>query len=406
MYTGDIKDRLRQKFQQIFPFLDEKLRRLVAGSEAIALGYGGIVMVARASGLSEPTVRAGMREIGEPDAVPHDRIRRPGAGRKSLVETDPTLLADLDVLIDPATRGDPECPLRWTSKSLDKLAAELQTQGHRISPNTVGALLRDQGYSLQSPRKVHEGAADHPDRDAQFQFIHDQTVAFQAAGQPVISTDTKKKELVGNFQNGGRDWHPQGEPPEVNVYDFPRLADGKASPYGVYDVTAQEGFVNVGKSHDTAEFALMSVRRWWDLMGKERYPDATALYLTADGGGSNGSRVRLFKAELQAFANETGLEIHVSHFPPGTSKWNAIEHELFSAISINWRGRPLETFETVVQCIAHTRTRRGGLVRAELDEREYEKGRKVDDNTFDALNIERQDFHGEWNYVIKPQPKS
>ena len=406
MYTQDSEDRLRQKFQQIFPFLDEKLRRLVAGSEAITLGYGGIVMVARASGLSEPTVRAGMREIGEPDVVPLDRIRRPGAGRKPLIEKDPTLLADLDGLIDPATRGDPECPLRWTSKSLHKLAAELQMQGHHISPHTVGAILWDQGYSWQSPRKVHEGAADHPDRDAQFQFIYDQTLAFQDAGQPVISTDTKKKELIGQFRNGGRDWHLQGEPPEVNVYDFPNLADGKASPYGVYDVTAQEGFVNVGQSHDTAEFALMSVRRWWNLMGKERYPDATALYLTADGGGSNGSRVRLFKAELQGLANETGLAIHVSHFPPGTSKWNAIEHELFSAISINWRGRPLETFETVVQCIANTRTRRGGIVRAELDEREYETGRKVDDDTFDALNIEREDFHGEWNYVIKPQPKS
>ncbi len=406
MYTQDSEDRLRQKFQQIFPFLDEKLRRLVAGSEAITLGYGGIVMVARASGLSEPTVRAGMREIGEPDVVPLDRIRRPGAGRKPLIEKDPTLLADLDGLIDPATRGDPECPLRWTSKSLHKLAAELQMQGHHISPHTVGAILWDQGYSWQSPRKVHEGAADHPDRDAQFQFIHDQTVAFQDAGQPVISTDTKKKELIGPFRNGGRDWHPQGEPPAVNVYDFPHLADGKASPYGVYDVTAHEGFVNVGQSHDTAEFALASVRRWWDLMGKERYPDATALYLTADGGGSNGSRVRLFKAELQGLADETGLAIHVSHFPPGTSKWNAIEHELFSAMSINWRGRPLETFETVVQCIANTRTRRGGIVRAEWDEREYEKGRKVDDDTFDALNIERKDFHGEWNYVIKPQPQS
>ena len=406
MYTQDIEDRLRQNFQQIFPFLDEKLRRLVAGSEALTLGYGGIVMVARASGLSEPTVRAGMREIGEPDVVPLGRIRRPGAGRKSVIEKDPTLLADLDGLIAPATRGEPECPLRWTSKSLHKLAAELPMQGHHISPNTVGALLRDQGYSLQSPRKVREGAVDHPDRDAQFQFIHDQTAAFQAAGQPVISTDTKKKELLGPFRNGGRDWHPQGAPPEVNVYDFPRLADGKASPYGVYDVTAPEGFVNVGQSHDTAAFALMSGRRWWDLMGKERYPDATALYLTADGGGSNGSRVRLFKAELQGWANETGLEIHGSHFPPGTRKWNAIEHELCSAISINWRGRPLETFETVVQCIATTRTRRGGIVRAALDEREYEKGRKVDDDTFDALNIEREDFHGEWNYVIKPQPQS
>jgi hypothetical protein len=406
MYTDDIEEQLRQKFRRLEPFLDEKVRRLAAANEALALGFGGIAMVARASGLSVPTIRAGIAELEAPDTVVADRIRRPGAGRKTVVDQDPTVLEDLDKLIAPATRGDPECPLRWTSKSLAKIAAELQALGHRISPNTVAILLRAQGYSLQSPRKVNEGASDHPDRDAQFQWIHDQTVAFQAAGQPVISVDTKKKQLVGSFQNPGREWHPKETPPAVNVYDFPDLAEGKASPYGVYDVTTHEGFVTVGTSHDTAEFALMSVRQWWTLMGRDRYPEATALYLTADGGGSNGSRVRLFKAELQAFANETGLAIYVSHFPPGTSKWNAIEHELFSAISINWRGRPLETFETVVQCIAHTKTRRGGQVHAQLDARTYETGRKVDDETMNALNIERQTFHGEWNYVVKPQPQS
>jgi len=324
MYTGDIEQQLQQKYHRLSPFLDEKLRRLAAANEAIALGYGGIAIVARATGLSEPTIRTGMAELADPETIAHDRIRRPGAGRKSLVDKDPSLLADLDGLIAPATRGDPECPLRWTSKSLAKIVAELQGLGHQMSPNTVGVLLREQGYSLQSPQKVHEGAGDHPDRDAQFQWIYDQTVAFQTADQPVISVDTKKKELVENFRNAGREWHPQKAPPAVNVYDFPSLAEGKASPYGVYDVTTHEGFVNVGMSHDTAEFALMSIRRWWDLMGQQRYPEATALYLTADGGGSNGHRVKLFKAELQAFANETGLAVHVSRFPPGTSKWNAI----------------------------------------------------------------------------------
>ena len=406
MYTGDIEAQLRHKFRRLAPFLDEKLRRLAAANEALTLGYGGIAIVARATGLSEPTIRAGMVELAEPDTVPSDRIRRPGAGRKLLVDKDPTLLDHLDALIAPATRGDPECPLRWTSKSVEKLAAELQAQGHVVSPTTIRGLLRDQGYRLQNDRKVHEGAAEHPDRDAQFQWIHDKTVAFQAAGQPVISVDTKKKELVGNFRNAGREWHPVGEPPTVNVYDFPHMAVGKASPYGVYDVTTHDGFVNVGTSHDTAQFALASIRRWWDLMGRQQYPEATALYLTADGGGSNGSRVHLFKTELQAFANDTGLSIHVSHFPPGTSKWNAIEHELFSAISINWRGRPLKTFETVVQCIAHTKTHRGGQVIAELDKRTYEIGQKADDETLKSLNIDRQDFHGEWNYVIKPQRQS
>ena len=401
-----MEDKIRKKYGRLAPFLDEKLRRLMAASEAWALGYGGIALVSRATGLSIPTIRTGLAELEDPDTIIGDRIRRPGAGRKPLVETDPTWLADLDALIEPATRGDPECPLRWTSKSLEKLARELQADGHPISPSTVAALLHDQGYSLQSPRKVHEGSADHPDRDDQFQWIHDQTQAFQEAGQPVISVDTKKKELVGNFRQAGREWHPQKSPPTVNVYDFPDRAEGKASPYGVYDVTTHNALVNVGTRHDTAEFALASIRRWWDLIGQHQYPEATALYVTADGGGSNGYRPRLFKAESQAFANETGLTIPVSHFPPGTSQGNAIEHELFSAISINWRGRPLETFETVVQCIGHTRTRKGGTVQAELDEHTYETGRKVDDATFHALHIERYPFHGEWNYIIKPDSQT
>ena len=407
MYAHEVEAQLRQKFAQTLPYLNEKQRRIVAGSEALAIGYGGMAMVARASGLSVPTGRAGMAELaaGRAEANPA-RIRRVGGGRKSVVEKDPSLLADLDRLIAPATRGDPECPLRWTSKSLVKLAAELQAEGHTVGPTTVGTILRAQGYRLQSPRKTLEGAADQPDRDAQFQFIHDRTAAFQAAGEPVVSVDTKKKELIGAFDNPAREWHEQGDPPPVNVYDFPDRADGKASPYGVYDVTSHDAFVNVGTSHDTAEFAVASIRRWWELMGHTQYPTATRLYLTADGGGSNGSRVRLFKTELQALATATGLAVYVSHFPPGTSKWNAIEHELFSAIRINWRGRPLETFETVVQCIGHTRTRRGGQVQATLDAHPYETGRKVDDATLAALRLNREDFHGEWNYVVMPQPKS
>ena len=310
---------------------------------------------------------------------------------------------DLDALINPVTRGDPESALRWTSKSTQKLAAELRVRGHTISAHKVGELLREAGYSLQSNRKVTEGTADHPDRDAQFPGIADQTAAFQAAHQPVISVDAKKKELVGDFKNGGQEWLPQGEPAAVNVYDFPSLAIGQATPYGVYDIPHNEGGVNVGIDHDTAAFAAESMGHWWDMLGKERYPHAQHLYITADGGGSNGWRHRLWKVSLQALANRTHLTIHVSHFPPGTSQWNKIEHRLFSFISLNWRGRVLRTFETVVNCIANTRTEKGLTVKAGLDTGSYPAGIPVDDDAMARLELAPESFHGEWNYTIKPQ---
>ncbi len=347
---------IRTKYQALVAFLNERTRRLWAGIEARSLGYGGVAMVSRATGLTRDTVTAGLQELDNPEAVPVNRIRKAGGGRRRLVDKDPTLLADLDALINPATRGDPESALRWISKSTQKLAAALRAQGHVIRADKVGELLHDAGYSLQANRKVIEGASDHPDRDAQFQWIADQTAAFQVAQQPVISVDAKKKELVGNFKNAGREWQMSEQPDEVNVYDFPSLADGKATPYGVYDLTHNEGWVNVGIDHDTAAFAAESIERWWKFMGQSRYPDAQHLYIAADGGGSNGWRNRLWKVELQEVANRTGLTIHVSHFPPGTSKWNKIEHRLFSVISMNWRGRVLRTIETLVNCITNTRT--------------------------------------------------
>ena len=395
---------IRRKYEILAPFLNERARRLWAAVEAQALGYGGIGLVARASGLHRDTVAAGLDEIENPrEDVPVTRARKPGAGRRRLVDRDPTLWTDLDALINPATRGDPESSLRWTSKSTGKLAAALQAQGHRISPDTVGVLLRQAGYRLQANRKVHEGTKDHPDRDAQFQWIADQTATFQAAGQPVISVDAKKKELIGAFKNGGREWQVSGEPETVNVYDFPSLADAKVTPYGVYDVTQNEGWVNVGIDHDTAAFAAASIGRWWDQMGHDRYREATHLYITADGGGSNGSRNRLWKVELQALANRTRLTIHVSHFPPGTSKWNKIEHRLFSFISLNWRGRVLRTLETLVECIANTQTATGLRVHAAVDDGMYPTGVTVDPETLAGLNWTSETFHGDWNYVIAPQ---
>lgn len=393
---------VRQRWEALQSELNERTKRLSAAAEAQAIGYGGVTLVSEVTGLGRSTIQRGLRDLATTGGLPAGRLRRPGGGRKRLTDEDPTLVGDLVRLIDPITRGDPESPLRWTTKSLTQLADALREQGHHVSTTTVMRILHTQGYSLQAPRKTMEGLVAHPDRDAQFQWIATHTQARQAAHIPVISVDAKKKELVGDFKNGGREWQPQGEPTPVHVYDFLHLAVGKATPYGVYDMTRNEGWVTVGADHDTAQFAVATIRRWWQERGRRQYADAHDLYIIADGGGSNGSRVRLWKWELQQFATETGLTIHVSHFPPGTSKWNAIEHRLFSFISMNWRGRPLTTFETVVQCIAHTTTSAGLTVHADYDPRPYSTGIKVSDEDFSQIHLERDDFHGEWNYRIYP----
>ena len=371
-----VTDRLRTRFQAMWPRLDEKGRRLWAASEAEAIGRGGIKAVHGVTGMSRSVISQGIHELAGVRPVPEGRIRRRGAGRKSLKATDETLLADLQALVESSTMGDPESPLLWTTQSLRSLASHLKTIGHRVGHVTVGALLDEQDYSLQGNRKTLEGSS-HPDRDAQFQFIAARVKAVMAQGQPVISVDTKKKELVGLYKNGGKCIEPKGDPVKVKVHDFEDKQLGKVAPYGIYDLTHNEAWVNVGTDHDTSAFAVESIRRWWHLMGKERYPEAVRLMITADSGGSNGARVRLWKTELQKLANETGLEIQVSHFPPGTSKWNKIEHRLFSAISLNWRGRPLINHEVVINLIESTTTRTGLKVRAALDTKRYPKGVKV-----------------------------
>jgi hypothetical protein len=408
MADPEVIESIRGKFQALRPFLDERARRVWAATEAAALGRGGVVWVAQATGLARSTLYEGERDLQEQAAAarePARRIRRPGGGDKPLTTKDPTLLADLEALVDPLARGDPDSPLRWTTKSTRKLAAMLRAQGHRVSHGKIPDLLRQLGYSLQSTRKVQEGKS-HPERDAQFEYINAQAEAFRAAGQPVISVDTKKKELVGPFGNGGQEWQASGCPEEVRVHDFRDPERGKANPYGVYDLAANAGWVSVGTDHDTAEFAVETIRRWWREMGKERYPTATRLLITADGGGSNGSRVRLWKVALQAWADEEGLTISVCHFPPGTSKWNKIEHRMFSEISKNWRGRPLISHEVMVDLIASTRTEKGLQIRAALDERDYPTGKKVSDAEMRRLALERADFHGEWNYTLRPRPAS
>lgn len=393
---------LAEKYTSIAPLLDERQRRCWLGVEARALGRGGVSVVARATGVSRTTVTAAIRELGDAvGAPPPDRVRRRGAGRPSVRVADPELVAALETLVDPATRGDPESPLRWTSKSTRALADELCSQGHPVAPRTVAKLLQQAGYSLQATRKTHEGKA-HPDRDAQFSYLTGQVNAHLASGDPVVSVDTKKKELVGRYKNGGREWQPKGTPEEVDVYDFIG-EQGKAIPYGVYDVAANAAWVSVGRDHDTATFAVTTLRRWWQAMGRPLYPDAARLLICADGGGSNGSRVRLWKVELAAFAAESGLTITVCHLPPGTSKWNKIEHRLFSHISMNWRGRPLESHEAVVQLIAATTTHTGLAVQAELDDRDYPKGTKISDERMAALPLSRHDFHGNWNYTLRPE---
>jgi hypothetical protein len=389
------------------PVLNERQRRLWAATEALALGRGGISRVADATGLSRPTVRAGIRELQQQERAPDqvlepDRVRRPGGGRRPLTATDPTLLRDLERLIDPVTRGDPRSPLRWTCKSTAKLAAALWAQGHPISPRKVAQLLHDLGYRLQAPRKQREGK-QHPDRDAQFQYIAAQTAAFQRRGQPVVSVDTKKKELVGDFQPKGREWRPAYQPEEVRVHDFQDPALGKAIPYGVYDVTHDVGWVSVGIDHDTAEFAVAALRQWWQRLGQALHPRARELLVVADGGGSNGSRNRLWKWALQRFADETGLRVAVCHFPPGTSKWNKIEHRLFCHITQNWRGRPLVSLQVIVSLIGSTKTATGLTVQAALDTNTYPIGVKVTEEQYATIQLHRADFHGDWNYTITPR---
>jgi hypothetical protein len=385
--------------------MDERMRRQWAATEALALGWGGVTTVAVATGLARNTVLAGLREVRHRRRYPRTkisaRIRRAGGGRKLLTQTDPGLESALLALVDPATRGHPESPLRWTCKSTANLAEELQRQQHPVTDRTVASLLKKAGYSLQSNRKTREGSS-HRDRDAQFEYINRQVLACQKTLQPVVSIDTKKKELVGEFFNAGREWRPKGDPEQVKVHDFPDKTLGKAIPYGVYDLINNEGWVSVGIDHDTAEFAAASIRRWWQTMGAQRFPHATKLLITADGGGSNSSRNRLWKVVLQALADELNLTLDVCHFPPGTSKWNKIEHRLFCFITKNWRGRPLTTYKTVVNLIASTTTKTGLRVQAAIDENIYQTGITVTDEQLARVNITRASFHGDWNYTISP----
>lgn len=397
---------LRHRFKQLSPHLDERVRRLWAAAEAESLGFGGAVAVERCTGVSRRAIRVGCRELAQQpkrksqSAAP--RIRRPGGGRKKATEKNPRLLGELLALVEPATRGDPENPLRWTSKSVRHLADELKARGVKASHQLVSELLANEGYSLQANLKTREGGT-HPDRNAQFEHINERIRTAQAEGQPVISVDTKKKELVGDFKNSGREWHPKGQPEAVRVHDFIIPEMGRANPYGVYDLAHNRGWVSVGTDHDTAAFAVGTIRRWWTGMGAALYPKARRLLITADGGGSNGSRNRLWKRELQALADQTGLRIEVSHLPPGTSKWNKIEHRLFSFISQNWRGKPLTSHEVIVQLIAATSNRKGLRVHAELDPASYPAGTKVSDEEMAALRIEPSAFHGEWNYALLPR---
>jgi hypothetical protein len=400
------KELITKRFELLAPLLDEKQLRLYVAAEAMVLGHGGISLASQATGVSRPTITTGCKELvglnaakSAPDTM--GRVRKMGGGRKRTIDLDETLRSDLEGLIEPVTRGDPESPLRWTSKSVRKLADELKRMGHKTSHRMVAELLREMGYSLQANRKTLEGS-DHPDRNAQFEHIHNKVKEFQSCGQPVVSVDTKKKELVGDFKNSGKELRPKGDPEKVRVHDFEIRELGKAAPYGVYDQTRNVGWVNVGTDHDTSTFAVESIRRWWTTMGRESYPEADRLLITADGGGSNGSRVRLWKTELQKFANETGLIISVCHLPPGTSKWNKIEHRLFSYITQNWRGKPLVSHEVIVNLIASTTTSTGLSVKCEIDTNKYPKGIKVTDEELQKVKIIRDEFHGEWNYAIQP----
>jgi Rhodopirellula transposase DDE domain len=397
----DVVERLREKYDALSVGMGEAMRRRWAAVEARALGRGGLTRVSEATGLSRPTIRRGLREVdgGVPLRATHQRAA--GAGRPRRTTEDPKLLRDFGALVDPVTRGDSRSPLRWTCKSTIQLAEELRVRGHAVSHQTIGRLLHQLHFSLQANRKTHEGA-DHPDRDAQFHYIARKVRQFQRRGQPAISVDTKKKELIGPFKNAGREWLPRGEPEKVNAYDFPSLAEGKAIPYGVYDLAQNEGWVSVGTDHDTPAFAVAAIRQWWVRMGRTTYPTATELLITADSGGSNSPRARLWKVELQRLADQTELRITVCHFPPGTSKWNKIEHRMFCHITTNWRGRPLVSYEVVVNLIAHTSTSNGLKVRARINRRHYPTGIKVTKDELAAVHLMPARFHGNWNYTIVP----
>ncbi len=393
-------DTLSEKFLALSPALTERSRRLWAATEALALGHGGIAIVEQATGISRSTISRGIREVRSGHTLGPDRTRKPGGGRKRAVDKDPTLPANLEALVEPATSGDPDSPLRWTSMSVRRLASELGAMGHSVSHRLVARLLSANGYSLQANRKTREGSS-HPDRDAQFHFISDLVLRQQKQSQPSVSVDTKKKELVGDFKNPGREWRPKGTPERVRVHDFIVPEQGKAIPYGVYDLNRNEGWVSVGIDHDTAGFAVNAIRRWWKIMGRPAYPEANSLLITADAGGSNGPRIRLWKWELQKFANRTKLSITVCHFPPGTSKWNKIEHRLFSHIAMNWRGKPLVSLAAIVSLIGSTTTQSGLRVRSEIDKGLYPKV-TVTDEQMAKINLEPLSFHGDWNYTIHP----
>ena len=395
---------IRVKFERVREVLDERARRWWAGTEALAYGRGGVTILHEATGMSRSTVRIGMREIAQKVVAPSERVRASGGGRKHVTEKQPGLMTALERLVDPATRGDPMSPLRWTSKSTQHLAAALKLEGYQVSADTVGTMLKEKDYSLQGNRKTLDGSS-HPDRDAQFQYIAARSQEFMEAGQPVISVDTKKKELVGPFKNAGREYQPKGCPEPVGTHDFKDPELGKGIPYGAFDPVHNSGYVNVGVDHDTAEFAVESIRRWWKMMGAETHPGARALLVTADCGGSNGYRLRGWKYGLQALADEMELKITVCHFPPGTSKWNKIEHRLFSHITQNWRGRPLVSHEVIVNLIANTTTRTGLRVQAALDTGCYPKGRKITEEQMATINLDRAEFHGDWNYTIKPRSR-
>jgi hypothetical protein len=405
MHDAKVVARIRRKYRALQPEMDERMRRQWAAAEARDLGWGGVSAVSHATRLSRPTITAGLRELKLPAkrrAEAAKRVRRYGGGRRRLSDIDPELILALEALIEPLTRGDPESPLRWTCKSTRRLAEELTRQSHPVGPRTVAALLHQEGYSLQANRKTREGT-QHPDRNAQFEYINTSVQRFLKLGRPAISVDTKKKELVGDFKNAGREWRPEGSPEEVRVHDFQDKALGKVIPYGVYDILNNQGWVNVGIDHDTAQFAANSIRRWWTQMGQRRFPRANDLLITADGGGSNSHRSRLWKVSLQNLADKLDLTLHVCHFPPGTSKWNKIEHRLFSFITQNWRGKPLVSRQAIINLIASTKTKKGLVVKAAIDPNQYETQIKVSDDELARVKLKRHQFHGDWNYTIRPR---
>jgi transposase len=393
---------VKKRYKILSGMLNEKSRRLWSAAEAKVLGFGGISIVSKATKISRTTISTGIKEVDSPEGLSMERLRKEGGGRKKATKKYPEVIVELERLLEPYVRGEPESPLLWTSKSLRKLSEELKTKGFNVSHKLVGEILKKQGFSLQANRKTYEGKG-HPDRDEQFNYIHQKVVHFQSENNPVISVDAKKKELVGNFKNNGREWQKEKEPVRVNAYDFLSIAEGKAIPYGVYDINQNKGWVNIGIDRDTAEFAVESIRRWWFKMGSMVYPKAKKLLITADSGGSNGARNKLWKREIQKLSSELQIEIHICHFPPSTSKWNKIEHRLFSYISQNWRGKPLISYELIINLISSTKTTTGLEIKCDIDTNSYEKGIKVSDEEMNQINIEKDDFHGDWNYKIKPK---